>query len=176
MDLFLADVEMRRIQPADSIAELTEFLHRAYAPLAAKGMRFTATHQSEDVTRARIAGGECYLALRDGAVCGTITFKNAEQTNGSPWYDQDDVASFGQFAVEPGLQRHGLGRTLIALAERRALETGVREIALDTAEPATHLIAFYTRLGYRFIEHAQWGMTNYRSVVMSKTLRPDQAP
>jgi hypothetical protein len=56
-------------------------------------------------------------------------------------------------------------------------------MALDTAEPAAHLIAFYNRLGYRFIEHAQWRMTNYRSVIMSKTLpqaasygRGDQAP
>jgi hypothetical protein len=31
-------------------------------------------------------------------------------------------------------------------------------------------IAWYTQLGYRHIEHADWGHTNYRSVIMSKTL------
>lgn len=54
------------------------------------------------------------------------------------------------------------------LVEARAAETGAVEIALDTAEPATHLVAWYGRRGYRLIEHAQWGHTNYRSVIMSK--------
>ena len=129
-----------------------------------------ATHQSEDVTRARIAQGECFVALVEGAVCGTIIFRGTRQTHGSPWYDRDDVSSFGQFAVEPSLQAKDLGGRLMSVVEDRALATGAREIALDTAEPAVHLIARYTRLGYRFIEHANWGHTNYRSVIMSKTL------
>ncbi|MEO6394609.1 MAG: GNAT family N-acetyltransferase [Devosia sp.] len=168
-----ADATIRLIGPDDSIADLTEFLHRAYAQLAAQGLLYTATWQTDDVTRTRIARGECYLARLGGTLCGTIIFKSASQTSGNPWYDKGDVASFGQFAVDPGLQRKGLGRTLIALAEHRALETGAHEIALDTAEPATHLIALYAKLGYRFIEYAQWGTTNYRSVIMSKTLRQD---
>jgi hypothetical protein len=52
----------------------------------------------------------------------------------------------------------------------RARELGAREIALDTAEPATHLVSWYTRLGFRFVEHWQWSYTNYRSVVLSRAL------
>ena len=56
-------------------------------------------------------------------------------------------------------------------AEARACETGAAEIALDTAETADDLIRFYSRRGYRFIEHVNWGdAVNYRSVVMSKTI------
>ena len=55
-------------------------------------------------------------------------------------------------------------------AETCAERDGAAELALDTAEPARHLIDWYTRLGYRFIEYAQWDVTNYRSVVMSKRL------
>ena len=54
--------------------------------------------------------------------------------------------------------------------EQRALQQGATELALDTAEGATHLIRWYERLGFRFIQHVSWDETNYRSVVMSKRL------
>jgi len=59
---------------------------------------------------------------------------------------------------------------LIAFAEKQAIASGARELSLDTAEPATHLVDWYTRLGYRFIGHEQWSHTNYRSIMLSKTL------
>ena len=163
-------VTIRPLAASDSITELTDLLHRAYAPLAAMGLRFWATHQSEDATRLRISQGTCLVAVMDHTICGTILFKDAGQTRGCPWYDQDDIASIAQFAVEPRLQSKGLGAQLMARAEDLAIAAGARELALDTAEPATHLVAWYTRLGYRFIEHAQWQHTNYRSVVLSKRL------
>ena len=76
----------------------------------------------------------------------------------------------GQFAVEPGQQRNGLGGTLIQFAENRARELGAKELALDTAVPATHLIQYYERRGYRHVGFAQWKTTNYQSVILSKTL------
>lgn len=167
-----AAIAIRPWRETDSAVELTELLHRAYARLAAMGLRFWATHQSAEVTEKRIASGECFVAVADEVICGTILFRDASRTNGSPWYDRPDVASFGQFAVEPGLQSNGLGRRLIAHVEHRATASGAREVALDTAEPALHLLEWYIRLGYRFIEHAQWQHTNYRSVVLSKTLAP----
>lgn len=165
-----ASVTLRPLGPEDSIADLTALLHRAYARLARMGLRYKATDQSDAVTRARIAEGECYLALQNGVLCGTILIKDTRQTQGCPWYDRPEVASLAQFAVEPGVQAQGLGRRLIGLAEDYAIASGAREIALDTAEPAVHLVEWYTRLGYRFIEYAQWGHTNYRSVILSKPL------
>jgi ribosomal protein S18 acetylase RimI-like enzyme len=104
---------------------------------------------------------------------GTAVFKLADQTSGSPWLDRPEVASLGQFAVAPELQALGLGARLMDLVEVRAAATGAKEIALDTAEPATHLVAWYDRRGYRLIEHAQWSHTNYRSVIMSKRVGGD---
>jgi len=46
----------------------------------------------------------------------------------------------------------------------------VRELALDTAETAHHLIEFYKKRNYRYIETIQWNVTNYKSVVLSKSL------
>jgi len=163
--------EVRRLNGADPIPELTDLLHRAYARLAAKGLRYMATHQSDAVTRERAASGECWIALADGAIVGTILFKDAIRTGGSPWLDRPEVASLAQFAVAPGWQGMGLGARLMDLAERRAAETGAEEIALDTAEAAEHLVALYGRRSYRLVEHAQWSHTNYRSVIMSRMVR-----
>lgn len=164
--------EIRPLKPTDSLAELTVFLHRAYRPLADRGMRFLATYQDEKTTLERTQNGECYLAFLSNALAGTATLYPENQTKGSPWYDRPDVASFGQFAVEPAFQGRGLGSHILAFIEARARARGTAELALDTAEPATTLIAFYAARGYRLIENVQWEMANYRSVIMSKTLGP----
>lgn len=170
-NLRLEEIELRCLTPSDSISELTHFLHRAYANLAAMGLRYMATHQSEEITQRRVAGGDCYVAISAGTLVGTILFKSIEQTRGSAWLDRPHVASFGQFAVAPELRSMGLGARLMDLVESRGIETGAAELALDTAEPADHLVEWYSRRGYRFIEYVQWDTTNYRSVIMSKTIQ-----
>jgi predicted N-acetyltransferase YhbS len=164
-------VEVRQFGPSDSVRDLTHLLHRAYARLGSMGLRYMATHQSDEVTRERVSQGECYVALVGGALVGTIVFKPADRTGGCPWLDRPEIASLGQFAVAPERQALGLGACLMDLVEARAAEAGAEEIALDTAESAAHLVAWYGRRGYRLIEHAQWGHTNYRSVIMSKRVR-----
>ena len=51
-------------------------------------------------------------------------------------------------AVVPELQRSGIGRRLLALAEREALQRGVPEIRLYTNEKMVENIALYERHGY----------------------------
>ena len=165
--------EIRLIHEADSREALTQLLHRAYASLAALGLRYRATHQDVATTQRRIAQGECYV-LSDGTrVVGTVLLipPSARSTH-CAWYDRLDVAVISQFAVEPELQRQGLGRRLLDFAERRALDLGALEVAVDTAEPAVHLVELYQARGYRFVCHAQWDHTNFRSVVLSKRLTP----
>lgn len=145
-------------------------LHEAYAPLAQQGMRFVASHQNSDTTRLRMGRGETIVALDGLAIIGIITLKDAANTRGSPFYDRPDVAGFGQFAVRPSDQNRGIGSTLLALVEERALQKGVVELGLDTSEHAFHLIQLYQSKGYRFVEYVQWSATNYRSVLLAKRL------
>jgi len=162
---------IRSLRAADRLEDLTDLLHRAYAQLAQMGLHFVATHQNVETTCERIQDAECYVAELDGRIVGTIVFRDCARTGSCPWYDRPDVASFGQFGVEPSLQGHGVGSALLDQVERRARETGAKELALDTAEPATHLIQYYERHGYRIVERVSWGdVVNYSSVVMSKTL------
>ena len=163
-------VVIRPLAPNDSLEALTELLHSAYKELADIGLRYVATYQTAEVTAERASAGECYVAELDGRIVGTICFEDAATNSGCAWYDRPDVASLHQFAVEPGLQRSGIGSALLDKVESRAVETGAAEIALDTAEPATHLIELYSRRGYRVVETVQWDVTNYRSVIMSKHL------
>jgi GNAT superfamily N-acetyltransferase len=168
----LGSASIRLLEAADSLDELTELLHRAYAPLAAKGFRYTATYQDVDTTRRRAGKGECYLLTEGSRIIGTITLVPPTTSYGDcEWYERSDVAVLTQFAVSPEYQRRGLGSELMRFGETRAAELGALEVAVDTAEGAQHLIEFYQKRGYREVGHAQWKQTNYRSVLLSKRLR-----
>ena len=149
---------------------ITELLHRGYARLAENGLRFVASHQDVDVTRTRLGKGETIVALDNGRLVGIVTLARTVATSGSPFYDRPDVASFGQYAVEPTHQGKGIGSTLLGYVEQIALLRGVRYLALDTSEQATDLIRFYETRGYAFVEHVRWTDVNYRSVVMAKPI------
>jgi ribosomal protein S18 acetylase RimI-like enzyme len=59
-------------------------------------------------------------------------------------------AYFGMFAVRPGLQGGGLGRTVLAEAERFVRETwGATEMHMTVITAREELIAWYERRGYR---------------------------
>jgi ribosomal protein S18 acetylase RimI-like enzyme len=61
-----------------------------------------------------------------------------------------DHAYFGMFAVSPALQGAGLGKVIIAEAERHARETwGVTEMHMTVISVRDDLIAWYERRGYR---------------------------
>ncbi len=60
-------VTVRLLKPADSIREVTQLLHRAYAKQVAMGLRPLAGRQDDETTRRRCTAGECYVAiLADG--------------------------------------------------------------------------------------------------------------
>ncbi len=165
-----SSIFVRPLIDTDSIAELTELLHRAYAELGAQGLRFTAVDQSEEKTRARIATGRCFVAELDGVVVGTILYYPPNPNAPAEYYRRPGVACFGQFGVEPAHRGKRIGSTMLSYVESLARTDGATELALDTAEDAKHLVAMYTKMGFRIVSHDDWIVTNYRSVIMSKPL------
>jgi GNAT superfamily N-acetyltransferase len=172
-------ITVRRLAPSDSISQLTKLLHRAYAKQVEMGLRPLAGRQDDSMTKKRVFSGECYVAVhhtRDDSgravqlLVGTILFHEVEESVGPPFFSKSDVASFSQFAVDPGYQGQGIGLMLLEAVEQRALLAGARELACTMAEPDTGLLNFYYRRAYRLVGHHQWPYTNYRSVVLSKTL------
>ncbi len=161
---------IRALTATDDIDAFTHLLHRAYAALAAQGFKYNATHQSPQVTRERLHSGVPFVAIRDEKIVGTITLYRSDPISISPWYATPSVFKFGQFGIEPAFQKCGLGRRMYEHIETTARALGAAHLALDTAEGAAHLIRWYASLGYGFKEYVQWDSTNYRSVILSKSL------
>jgi len=175
-----AATEIRRLAARDSMDALTDLLHRAYAPLAAEGMNFAAATQDGATTARRAAEGQCFVAERRGRIVGTVTVCGPYDPAVAPWaegvpsFRDRDTAHFHQFAVDPELQRQGLGRQLVTACEQWALAHGYKRMALDTAEAAESMRAMYRRLGYVEVSRVQWEGTNFSSVIMEKAL--DRSP
>jgi GNAT superfamily N-acetyltransferase len=135
-------------------------------------LKFLATWQDVATTKQRADDGECWVAVLNDCLVGTITVYRPGMKHNCPLFDRPGVASFGQFAVDPSIQLRGVGSALENLAEERATELGATEMVIDTAEPAETLRRRYERRGYRVIGVTRWNVTNYHSVVSSKTLKP----
>ncbi len=163
---------VRSLQQDDSIDELTELLHRAYAGLASQGLRFMATHQEAHVTAERLNGDLSTVVenVETHALVATVSLYEEDPTQQCQWYAQAGVWRFGQFGVEPALQAKGLGAVLMRRLEQQAKQRGALELACDTAEPAAHLRRWYEAMGYQFKQFQQWEEVNYRSVILSKLL------
>jgi len=164
------DVEIRRWSKSDDITRITELLHSAYAELDTLGFRYHATWQGNDVTEGRLSKGISYVAVHEKNIVGTITLYTRPAFSGCTWYDREDVAYFGQFGVDPAFQKSGIGTALLETVELEAKQLGIPNLALDTAEGATHLINLYKDRGYVFVCYADWDITNYRSVILNKEL------
>jgi GNAT superfamily N-acetyltransferase len=163
------NITIRPFSEKDSISELTSLLHRAYKRLADMGLFFVATNISEDEMQGFISKGECFVADMDGKIIGTILLYPRGK-NTPALYKREDVIVFGKFAVEPEYQCKGIGGMLMNFIEKYVKEKGIKELALDTAEQAQHLIDYYTKRGYKPAGYHKWSMTNYRSLIMSKKL------
>lgn len=165
---------IRPLAPTDSMDELTQLLHRAYARLGKMGLNYTAVNQTPDVTASRIRDGQCFVADVGGKVVGTIVVRPPSPSL-SEYFTRCDVASVTQFGVEPTEQGTGVGRALLAYCEVWATAHGFSEVALDTAEEADHLIRFYAGVGYKVVSSVQWPGKTYRSLVLAKALSPDHS-
>ncbi|UQA96677.1 GNAT family N-acetyltransferase [Streptomyces halobius] len=87
----------------------------------------------------RNEAGRLLIAERDGELIACCQLEH-----------RGDHAYFGMFAVRPTLQGGGLGKTIIAEAERTALAAwGTREMRMTVIRQREELIAWYERRGYR---------------------------
>jgi ribosomal protein S18 acetylase RimI-like enzyme len=107
---------------------------------------YKTTKSEMQVRMERIAVDERYrtfLAVRDGKVCGmigTLTY---------PSYEHNDPSGrILALVILRTMRRHGIGRALIATAEKEFAQRGITRIALNTrlAREDTH--KFYESLGY----------------------------
>lgn len=168
-------IEFRLLSNYDSVEELTQLLHKSYKVLADMGLKYVAATQDNSITLSRVRYAyKCYIGIYKNKIASTISLYGPGPSDKSSWYSKDYVAKIGQFAVTPELQKYGIGSKMMDIVEEEARRIkNVRELALDTAETAHHLIEFYKKREYRYMETIQWDVTNYKSVVLSKDLSKD---
>jgi GNAT superfamily N-acetyltransferase len=152
-------MNIRLLFATDDLVELTEIIHTAYARRGAEDLRFWATHQTVEDTKARFESGQGLIAEVDGRMVGTITARPPDP----------DTWSLCQFAVLPQFQGAGVGRRLHDAAVDYVRTQGGRVVAFDTAAPAKKLIKMYLRWGYQQVGEVDWRpFTNYLSVVLMR--------
>jgi GNAT superfamily N-acetyltransferase len=162
---------VRPLSPQDDLVALTDLIHAAYARRAASNLRYWATHQTVEDTARRFKAGHGLIAEANGQIVGTLTVRPPSPDSEVALYRDPTTWTLGQFAVLPSLQGRGIGRRLHDAALDFARSQGGSILALDTAAPATDLIATYRRWGYRVVGECDWRPhTNYISVVMSRTI------
>jgi len=165
----MESVGIRRFDASrDSFEELTSVLHRAFARLGAMGLNCTCVDQPASVTRARATCGDCYIAVCDGRLIGTMTLYAPDCDSPCELYRQPDVASMRQFGVDPQWQNRGIGQLLLAFADHWAATRGYAELALDTPQPAAHLVAFYRGQGFRIKGFQRFDGKRYDSAILAR--------
>ena len=107
---------------------------------------YSTTKSEMQVRLEKIAGDERYrtfVAVHAGEVCGMIG------TVTSPSYEHNDPGGrILALATLSTMRRRGIGRALIATAEKDFVERGIRRVALNTRLAREDAHKFYESLGY----------------------------
>ncbi|MEW1697171.1 GNAT family N-acetyltransferase [Streptomyces sp. NPDC093249] len=131
----------------DDVPALVPLVESAYRGDASRGGWTTEADllQGQRTDPAGVAavittpGSRLLVVERDGEIVACCQLEH-----------RDEAAYFGMFAVRPELQGAGLGKLIIAEAERRVRELwDVREMHMTVISVREELVAWYERRGYR---------------------------
>jgi GNAT superfamily N-acetyltransferase len=137
---------------AELVTGLAELVNGVYqvaeAGLWVDGARRTNPADIADLIRR----GEIATARAGDRVVGAMQVQRLD----------DDVAMFGMLAADPAHRGLGIGRALVAFAERWAVDRGYRGMELELLVPTTwshpskeFLRDWYTRIGYREVRRGE---------------------
>jgi ribosomal protein S18 acetylase RimI-like enzyme len=142
----MSDLKLRLARPADAEV-LTSLIRSAYR---GEDSRAGWTSEADLVDGERINAGQVRAMITDagslmlageadGQLVGCCQLRN----------EGAGLAYFGTFAVSPRAQGAGLGRQLMAEAERLAVSSfGATRLEMTVLAPQDKLIAYYERRGF----------------------------
>lgn len=133
--------------------------------------RLSVDKLREELVQGRELGLDSELLVcvdAQGNVYGTVLTNQWYAAEDFASAGRPDTASFGQLAVVPQAQGHGVGAMLVRACENRARARGKRRMDICFVSPDVgYLLPFYTALGY------ERGETGYPS--STSRLRPVSA-
>jgi ribosomal protein S18 acetylase RimI-like enzyme len=121
-----------RPDEADAVRQLVQNAYAHYVPRL--GLR--PGPMDDDYAR-RIAAGQVWVVDAGDAIAGIVVLE-----------EQPDALLLDNVAVAPAARSRGIGRALIAFAEREAMCRGFSVLRLYTHERMVENIALYQRLGF----------------------------
>ncbi|WP_197029220.1 GNAT family N-acetyltransferase [Alicyclobacillus macrosporangiidus] len=154
----------RRLHAQD-VESWVDLLHRAYAANLAAGFNFSAAALTLAEALPCLNHQQVYGGEQDGRLCATFTLRQDEDG----WH-----LSF--YAVDPRLQRQGIGRLTMRRAEETARAIGVTTLLLDTPENHPWLVSYYLREGYEVYGRTHWPGKRYHSLLFRKRLTEGHLP
>ena len=166
------DISIRLLEKHDSLEELTTLIHRAYASIESAGFQLEAAAQSVERTRERIARGDCFVAVTDAKLVGTLTVSAGFGTSACDYLKRPDIACFYQWGVDPSVQGFGVGAALWRVMENWTRELGFAELVGHTAKDHARQVAYLQRLGLAPVDEVRFPGDTYVSVVLAKSLLP----
>ncbi|MDP9647822.1 GNAT family N-acetyltransferase [Paraburkholderia caledonica] len=162
-------IQLRRFDiKRDSYVSMTALLHRAFASLGSAGLNCECASQTIATTRRRAAEGDCLVAVCGTKIVGTMTLCTPDPNSPCEWYRHHDVASLHQLGIDPEWQRRGIGTLMLAFADHWAATRGYAQLALQTPQQASHLVAFYRSQGFRIIDTMRFEPRSYDSVILTR--------
>jgi GNAT superfamily N-acetyltransferase len=146
-----AEIAVGLLDTADShdaqlVDQLTRLINDVYRT-AERGLWCDdAARTTVSELAALIAAGQIAVATRNGQLVGSIRIRAVA----------DDTSEFGMLVAAPDQRSTGVGRALVAFAERRSAERGLSAIQLELLLPRgwrhpskEFLKSWYGRSGYR---------------------------
>ena len=134
-DASRVSLEIRRATEADAPALAALLGHLGY-PARPEDV-------PERLARLRDAGDEALVAVRDGDVVGLATLHSRDVLHAAV-----PVAQLTALVVSPAVRAHGVGRALVAEAERWSRARGANRLVVTTALHRAEAPPFYERLGF----------------------------
>jgi ribosomal protein S18 acetylase RimI-like enzyme len=137
-------MEIRSFEPADrdEVIELARRLTIGVAPWRDPAAVESAVRGWLEGSTGTDGALVAWVCVTGDRVVGFVSVSSTQHFGG----EQD--AYVGELVVHEDVEGHGVGRSLMAEAERWAQECGYRCITLHTGATNTPARAFYARLGY----------------------------
>jgi GNAT superfamily N-acetyltransferase len=129
----------------DDLPGLADLINRVYLD-AEKGLWVEGAQRTDPAEIGALVRAGEIVVLRDGpAIAGAVRVQQLG----------DDLGEFGMLVADPARRGAGIGRELVAFAERWARDRGLSRMQLELLVPRTwehpvkeFLRGWYTRIGY----------------------------
>jgi len=164
---------------ADDVLTVVAILGEASAWLRRRGILQWPERFPDDLLQRSVASRELYLVLEDGEVAGTVTLQWSDPMF---WGDRANAGFIHRLAISRS--HAGIGRQVIAWAEREARANGREYLCLDTLSSNTGLRGYYEELGFAPVgvvsgpvghphtdAHGHWEATLYEKPLAVETAR-----